>query len=54
MEQSIISNDKQLIRKVEDRLARLSRLHSRAGEAAPIKQVCAQSEGPPLPFLYQG
>lgn len=54
MEQSIISNDKQLIRKVEDRLARLSRLHSRAGEATRTKQDCSQREGPPLPFLYQG
>jgi hypothetical protein len=54
MEQSIILNDKQLIRKVENRLASLSRQHSKAGEAARTKREYMQMEGPPLPFLYQG
>jgi hypothetical protein len=50
MERSVVSNDKQLMRKVEDRLARLSRLHSGAGEAARTKHEDTQGEGPPLLF----
>jgi hypothetical protein len=48
-----ISADKRLLRKIEDRLAMIS-VHSKIREDVRTEQGNLASEGPSLPFLYQG
>ncbi len=51
MERQDVSPDKQLLRKVQDRL---STARAQFRETPGAKQASLQKDWPPQPFLYQG
>jgi hypothetical protein len=47
------SADKQLLRKLQDRLRTIS-MHYKTAKKLRMSQELVEKEGPLLPFLYQG
>jgi hypothetical protein len=54
MEKNTISTDGRLAVKVQERITKMCKLHTRAEEAARTKRSYPEKEEPPMPFLYQG
>jgi hypothetical protein len=53
MNKSDFSADKQLLRKLHDRLLTIS-MHYKAPKNHRMSQELVEKDGPSLPFLYQG
>jgi hypothetical protein len=53
MNKSDFSADKQLLRKLHDRLLTIS-MHYKAPNDHRMSQELVEKDGPSLPFLYQG
>jgi hypothetical protein len=53
MNKSDFSADKQLLRKLQDRLLTIS-MHDKGHKNHQMSQELVEKDGPSLPFLYQG